>query len=250
MEYTHPIVISIAGFDPTGGAGVLADIKTIEQNRCLGFGVLTSTTIQTENEVLAVNWLSKDEILNQLNPLLENYSIKAVKIGIINQLSTLKTICLTIRKSNPTIKIVWDPILTATSGKPFLENVKKKDLEEVLSLVDLITPNTLEVMKLGNGENEIGSARSLQKLTSVLLKGGHSSIELGTDVLLYENKEAIINSYTKEYHDKHGTGCILASAIASNLAKGTSLLQSCCKAKQYLETTANSNTQRLAYHVQ
>jgi hydroxymethylpyrimidine/phosphomethylpyrimidine kinase len=250
MEYTRPIVISIAGFDPTGGAGVLADIKTIEQNNCLGFGVLTSTTIQTEIEVMGVNWLTEDEILNQLNPLLENYEVRAVKIGIVNQLSTLKAICLRIREVNPEINIVWDPVLVATSGKPFLEDVTKDDLDDVLSLIDLITPNTLEAIELGGGEDEMESARELLKMTNVLLKGGHSSIEVGTDVLLYEDKEIKIKSEVVEYHDKHGTGCILASAIASDLAKGTSLVQSCRNAKQYLETTANSNSQRLAYHVQ
>lgn len=250
MEYTRPIVISIAGFDPTGGAGVLADIKTIEQNNCLGFGVLTSTTIQTEFEVIGVNWLSKDEILNQLNPLLENYAVKAVKIGIVNQLSTLKAISLRIREVNPEIYIVWDPILVATSGKPFLENVTKEDLDDALSLIDLITPNTLEAIELGGGVNEIESARELLKMTNVLLKGGHSSVEIGTDILFYEDKEVRIASELKEYHDKHGTGCILASAITANIAKGTSLVQSCKNAKQYLETTANSNPQRLAYHVQ
>lgn len=250
MEYTRPIVISIAGFDPTGGAGVLADIKTIEQHNCLGFGVLTSTTIQTEYEVMGVNWLTTEEILKQLNPLLENYTISAVKIGIVNQLSTLKAICLRIREVNPEINIVWDPILVATSGKSFLEDVTKEDLDDVLSLIDLITPNTLEAIELGGGTNELESARELLKMTNVLLKGGHSAIEVGTDVLFYEDKEVKIVSEVNEYHDKHGTGCILGSAIASNLAKGNSLVQSCRNAKQYLETTANSNIQRLAYHVQ
>lgn len=250
MEYTRSIVISIAGFDPTGGAGVLADIKTIEQNNCLGFGVLTSTTIQTEFEVIGVNWLSQEEILNQLNPLLEHYAVRAVKIGIVNQLSTLKAICLRVREVNPEIFIVWDPILVATSGKPFLENVTKEELEDVLSLIDLITPNTLEAIELGGMVNEIESAREILKMTNVLLKGGHSTIDRGTDILFYEDKEVRIESELKEYHDKHGTGCILASAITANIAKGTSLVQSCRNAKQYLETTANSNAQRLAYHVQ
>lgn len=250
MEYTRPIVISIAGFDPTGGAGVLADIKTIEQHNCLGFGVLTSTTIQTEFEVMGVNWFSADEILNQLNPLLDNYLIKAVKIGIVNQLSTLKAVCERIRHANPEIIIVWDPILVATSGKPFLEGITKTDLYDCLKIIDIITPNTLEAIELGGGINEMESAKELASVTNVLLKGGHSAIAKGTDVLFHEGKEVHIASELTEYHDKHGTGCILSSAITANLAQGINLVQSCRNGKQYLETTANSNPQRLAYHVQ
>ncbi len=250
MEYTRPIVISIAGFDPTGGAGVLADIKTIEQHNCLGFGVLTSTTIQTEFEVMGVNWFSAEEILNQLNPLLDNYQIKAVKIGIVNQLSTLKAVCERIRTANPEIIIVWDPILVATSGKPFLEGITKTDLYDCLKMIDVITPNTLEAIELGGGLNEMESAKELAEITNVLLKGGHSIIAKGTDVLFYDKKETHITSDLTEYHDKHGTGCILSSAITANLAQGISMIQSCRNAKQYLETTANSNPQRLAYHVQ
>lgn len=250
MEYTRPIVISIAGFDPTGGAGVLADIKTIEQHNCLGFGVLTSTTIQTEFEVMGVNWFSAVEVLNQLNPLLDNYLIKAVKIGIVNELSTLYAICQRVRKANPTVIIVWDPILVATSGKPFLEGITKEELYDCLQLIDVITPNTLEAIELGGGVNEMESAKELATVTNVLLKGGHSAIAKGTDVLFHEGKEVHITSDLTEYHDKHGTGCILSSAISANLAQGINLVQSCRNAKQYLETTANSNSQRLAYHVQ
>ena len=250
MEYNRSIVISIAGFDPTGGAGVLADIKTIEQHNCLGFGVLTSTTIQTEREVFAVNWLSESEIINQLKPLLEHYTIKAVKIGIVNQLSTLKAICERIKAKDKTISIVWDPVLSATSGVPFLEGITRDELHECLGLIDLVTPNAIEILELSGCSNEEEGAKLMSQVTSVLVKGGHSIASPGTDILYTKEKVVGIHSNVNEYFDKHGTGCILSSAITSNIAKGNSLEQSCRNAKNYLETTANSNPQRLAYHVQ
>ena len=89
MNYNRPIVLSIAGFDPCGGAGVLADIKTMEKHQCLGMAVNTAITKQTEDKFISVNWFSGDDIINHIKPLLAKYKIDFVKIGIVENLNTL-----------------------------------------------------------------------------------------------------------------------------------------------------------------
>ena len=117
----QPFVLSIAGFDPSGGAGVLADCKTFEQFSCHGLSVVTAITHQNEKQVRGVSWLSEDEIRAQLCPLLDCYSIAAVKVGIVRSASTLKLISETVRGYGVTAPIVWDPVRQATAGRVFFE---------------------------------------------------------------------------------------------------------------------------------
>lgn len=252
MKYGRPIVLSIAGFDPTGGAGVLADVKTFEQHQCLGMAVLTGNTNQTESDFISVSWFEKDNILNQLLPILENYRISAVKIGIVENLDTLSAILAVVKASFPLIPIVWDPVLSASSGFELHASWNPESFHEVLKLVTLITPNEPEVKRVTHSEDEIEAAFQLAQFTQVLLKGGHSSARLGVD-LLFEGgipREIPPKTDPEKCFSKHGSGCILSAAIASNLALGENMLEGCQKAKQYIEKRLASNTHLLAYHAE
>lgn len=250
MNYNRPIVLSIAGFDPCGGAGILADIKTMEQHHCLGMGVNTAITNQVEDHFISVNWFSSDEIINHIKTLTDKYKIDFVKIGIIENLNTLHTIVHFLKEQNKNVTIVWDTVLSASSGFNLIEAIDKNKLEEVLKNIFLITPNTNEVKKLSDFDNEIEAAKHLSKHCHVLLKGGHSKQNEGIDFLFNNSKIVDIKKQTsKTIFPKHGSGCILSSAITSNLALGDDLESSCRQSKQYIETILNSNSNLLAYHV-
>ena len=250
MSYNRPIVLSIAGFDPCGGAGVLADIKTFEQHQCLGMAVNTSITNQIEDHFISVNWFSADEIIEHIKPLTNKYNIDFVKIGIIENLTTLDNIVHFLKEQNKNITIVWDTVLSASSGFNLIEEIDKNKLEEVLKNFFLITPNTNEVKKISSINNETEAANYLAAYCNILLKGGHSDIEKGIDYLFHHDKKIKIQTnITKELSPKHGSGCILSSSIAANLALGNDLETACQKSKQYIEKILNSNTNLLAYHV-
>ena len=252
MKYKRPIVLSIAGFDPTGGAGVLADVKTCEQHGCLGMAVLTANTNQTEAEFLSVDWFDKQTIIAQLQPILRTYEISAVKIGIVENLDILLELVSLVKKSKPSAPIIWDPVLSASSGFALHESWNKEVLEQVLGMIDLLTPNVHEVRKISKTDDEIEAASRLSSLVNVLLKGGHSSLHLGVD-LLFEGgipREIPAKSDSSGLAAKHGSGCILSSAIASNLALGKSLFEACQEAKMYIEKRLSSNEYLLAYHAE
>lgn len=248
--YNRPIVISIAGFDPSGGAGLLADVKTLEQHGCLGMGVATAWTVQTEEQFFSVHWMSAAEIMIQLQPLLNQYHCQVMKVGIIKDLNTLNELVDHIHRFNSNIKIVWDTVLAASTGFDFIQDVDKEVLEKLLTKLYLITPNTIEAKALAGSSDEKLSARYLSKFCAVLLKGGHSELQKGTDVLFDQAEETVIQGPEKECFPKHGSGCILSSAIAANLAKDNPLTEACRLSKKYVEKVLNSNHQLLAYHAQ
>ncbi len=250
MNYNRPIVISIAGFDPSGGAGVLADVKTFEQHNCLGMAVVSALTVQTEEKFISVEWLSAEKIIEQLKPLMENYDCSVVKIGIIENVDALTKVVNYLCSQNNNIKIIWDTVLAASSGFNLFEKISAKDLKEVLTHLYMITPNTGEAIKLSGSTNESEAAKLLSNYCYVLLKGGHSVLNKGIDKLYYEDQMIEFKPSSDLFYAKHGSGCILSSAITANLALGHDLEQACKEAKQYIEKILNSNSKLLAYHAQ
>src|SRR6187431_1237109 len=115
MSKNRPIVLTIAGFDPSGGAGVLADIKTFEQHKVYGFAINTANTIQTENEFHKIEWATIDFVLESITTLLGNYAVNAVKIGIVPSLDYLSKIVFCLKYHSSNIKIIWDPILKSST---------------------------------------------------------------------------------------------------------------------------------------
>lgn len=250
MSYNRPIVLSIAGFDPCGGAGVIADIKTFEQHQCLGMAVNTSITNQVEDKFISVDWFSSQAIIKHIKPLTDRYIIDFVKIGIIEKLDTLQEVIVFLKQQNENVKIIWDTVLSASTGFDLMEGIDQNKLQEVLKNIYLITPNVNEAKKLSGLTDETSAAKFLSGFCNVLLKGGHSEEHLGID-FLFTDKEIIEikKQGSKTIYQKHGSGCILSSAITANLALGNDLKNACQKAKHYTETILNSNPHLLAYHV-
>lgn len=246
MNYDKPIVLSIAGFDPTGGAGVLSDVKTFENNGVLGMAVTTAITGQTENKVHSVNWISEKEIFNQLNPILESYKVDGVKIGVIEDFTLLLKLVESIKNKNKDCVIVWDPIKVATSGEIFLNDTDTEKFVLALDNIDCITPNIPEYDWLC----ELISKNDLLKNKCIYLKGGHRKSNLGIDSVIENGKNTELLPSVSEYHDKHGTGCILSSALVSHFVRTKNWLEAGKSAKAYLEKVTSSNVNRLAYHVE
>lgn len=119
MQAERPFVITIAGFDPSGGAGVLADCKTFEQLKVQGLAVCTAMTVQTESQCLSMEWQPLDQVLSTVDILMKKYPVEAVKIGVVKEAGFLNEIIKTIKANAPEAKIVWDPVLKSTSEFTF-----------------------------------------------------------------------------------------------------------------------------------
>jgi hydroxymethylpyrimidine/phosphomethylpyrimidine kinase len=248
MSTNRPILLSIAGFDPTGGAGVLADIKTFEQHQVTGFAITTANTIQNENEFFEIEWTDLNFVTRSIETLFQNYKIKAVKIGIVPSLDYLNQILSTIKTVSPITQIVWDPVLKSTTDFNFITIENQLELNKILSKIDLITPNYNEAEILFPGF--IPNQLSLKNETpcAILLKGGHNPIEIGTDRLFLKNEIIDLLPSNKKCFEKHGSGCVLSSAIASNLALDQTLTEACKNAKTYIEKFLSSNSTLIGYH--
>lgn len=249
MQTPRSNVLTIAGFDPSGGAGVLADCKTFEQHKVYGLGVCTAWTVQTDNRFLNVHWLSAHQIIEQLQPLMNRFVIAACKIGIIGSLETLQEVMAFLKKSDPDMSIVWDPVLKASAGYDFHQVANLHNLDAILAGLTLVTPNYNELQQLQSitGGALIKNDRAV--FCPVLLKGGHRPDAAGTDTLYEPAGLTQIPAGVTTVFPKHGSGCVLSAAITARLAQGATLQQACRDAKQYIESFLNSNQSLLGYHV-
>lgn len=258
MSANRPFVLTIAGFDPSAGAGVLADVKTFEQHRVYGFAINTGNTIQTENEFFETQWTDLTFVLKSLEKLFGNYAINVVKIGIVPSLEYLKEIVFTIKKLSPTTKIVWDTVLKSTTNFDFLHMDNPHDLTKILNQIDLITPNYDEIKSIFPGFAPlscfINSLSPVRKDSnedihcSILLKGGHNPNQIGVDYLYTDNEIYQLLPKNNDCFEKHGSGCVLSSAITANIAWGQDLKTACEKAKIYTENYLSSNSTKLGFH--
>lgn len=249
MPTNRPFVLSIAGFDPSAGAGVLADIKTFEQHQVYGFAINTANTIQTENKFVAIQWTELSFVLQSIETLFGTYEIKAVKIGIIPSLDYLKSIVFLIKRLSPKTKIIWDTVLKSTTEFDFLQIENQQDLLAILNQIELITPNYNEIMKLSPEEKPVEMIiEKLVKNCPILLKGGHHPKETGTDYLHTQNQFFRLSPKNTSIYQKHGSGCVLSAAITANIALGKELLLACKEGKNYTENFLLSTPTSLGNH--
>lgn len=239
MQINKPIALSIAGFDPCGGAGVLADIKTFEELGVQGMAVLTANTIQTEDTFVAAEWQDIDLVVNGIRVLMSKYFISVVKIGIVKDFKFLKTVIDTVRQENENCFVIWDPVMKSSTGYSFFNPEDLFLLPVVLGAINLLTPNLDEHHLL---------APYLSNSAAVLLKGGHDEVQKGWDTLKIGREDIAIAPGTKICFPKHGSGCVLSSAIAAQMALGKDVLSACQLGKLYVERFLNSHPSLLGYH--
>jgi len=248
MSEDRPFVLTVAGLDPSGGAGILADIKTFEQHKVTGFAISTANTIQTEKQFYEIQWTDLSFVIRSVETFLLHYKISVVKIGIVSSLHDLNRIISTIKMLSPTTKIVWDPVLKSTTKFEFMNIGNHLDLSKLLSKIDLITPNYQEMKVLFPDFflNDNFSQSEIQ--TNILLKGGHNPTEPGTDILFLKNEVVKLLPLEKICSEKHGSGCVLSSAIAANLALNQSISTACKSGKIYIENYLSSTKTLIGHH--
>ena len=236
--------LTVAGFDGSSGAGLVADIKTMAHFGVYGQAVCTALTQQNEEEFVAPGWVIWDRIEAQLGTLFKKHKFKYVKIGLVEKARTLKRIVEFVRNESPDAFIVWDPIASASAGFHFMRETDK--FIPVMKSIDLVTPNQDEFAYLGLGLAESSSEIHMGHDFAVLLKGGHARGKEAVDTLWYKDDLYKFRSPRLPGKGKHGTGCHLSAAILANVALGKDVPEACEIAKGYMNELLQSGEGRLA----
>ncbi|GHA71223.1 hydroxymethylpyrimidine/phosphomethylpyrimidine kinase [Pontibacter akesuensis] len=248
MPKQRPYTLTIAGLDPSGGAGLTADIKTFEALKVQGLSVCTAITYQHESEFEGLDWLSMEQMERQLEIFLRKYKVPYAKIGLVPSLDVLQQLMDVMQKLSPDTRLIWDPILKASAGFTFHEQVQAAQLKELCKQLYLITPNWLEMQQLLPDTPVPEAAAQLSQHCHVLLKGGHNQEKPGYDYLYYKGEAKSFRPKQQVHVGKHGSGCVLSAAITALLAQNYPLHKACRKAKDYTTRFLNSNHTLLGYH--
>ncbi len=246
----RPLVLTIAGFDPSSGAGLTADIKTMESLKCYGLSVCTANTVQNDVLFKSCHWTSLEIMKNQIDVLFERFDIDFVKIGIVESWEVLDALISVVLTKNAGVKIILDPVLKSSSNFVFHSKGRQESIfDGILKKIHLITPNYKEIKLLYADKSLEETIAYISKHTSVLLKGGHREDFLGKDVLFHCNGTSFeMLPSDADCTEKHGSGCVLSAAITCFLAQGFSLEAACLKGKRYTEKLLSSTTNLLGYH--
>ena len=243
MEMTRPVVLSVAGLDPSGGAGIVADIKTIAALGCFPAAALTSITFQNTTGVFGAEHQSAATLRAQVEPIVRDLTVAAAKTGMLPTAEIVAEVARLFAEENLPAPVV-DPVVVATSGDVLIDDEAFEILKtKLFPLARVVTPNIPEAEKLAGmsikSEADMRhAAEAIQSIgaRSVLVKGGHRSVGgQALDILLDEN--GIFTEFQTDYieiGDVHGSGCTLSAAIAANLAKDLTLEQSVAAAKKYV----------------
>ena len=233
-------VLTIAGSDCSGGAGIQADLKTMLANGCYGMSVITSLTAQNTTGVRAISNTEPEFLKAQIDSVFEDICPDAVKTGMIPSKELVEVIAERL-KFYGVKNLVTDPVMVATSGADLATSESVKALKEkLLPLCTLVTPNIPETevltgMKIHTKDDMIAAAKKINQEcgAAVLIKGGHSESDCD-DVLLADGEVKIFEMKKIDNPNTHGTGCTLSSAIACNLAKGMTISDAVQRAKDYI----------------
>lgn len=239
-------VLTIAGSDSSGGAGIQADIKTFSANYVYGMSVITAITAQNTQGVFMVQDIDKEVVKAQLDAVFTDIDVDGVKVGMVSEIDTIVAISEALKKYKAK-NVVIDPVMISKSGYSLLKEKSKSTLiKELIPLADVLTPNIPEaeaILSEVKGKNFTienlndmeDAARMLCELGSknVLVKGGHSVGE-AIDVLFDGKEISYFKSERIDTKNTHGTGCTLSSAITSNLAKGIEIKEAIKKSKEYI----------------
>lgn len=234
-------VMTIAGFDPSAGAGILADIKTISAFGCYGVSAITSLTLQNTQGVFGAYHQTREVVRGQLEPLFDDFDIAAIKTGMLPTREVIEEVADAIT-SRSIKKIVVDPVVRSTSGYDLIDDKALAVLIDLLfPLASIVTPNRAEAERItgieikGQAEMEQAGRRILSLgPRAVLIKGGDFRDEKATDLLLDSSGVMAFSSERVSSTSTHGTGCTLASALACLMASGHTLSEAIPIAKQYL----------------
>lgn len=245
MNNKHPKVLSIAGVDPSGGAGLLADIKTMSALSAYATGVVTALTAQNTQGVTGVFAVPTEFVVEQIDTLFSDVHIDAVKIGMLFDSDLIKAIAERLRYWKPSY-IVLDPVMVAKSGDALLNDDAVSTLRtELLEMSTIITPNLPEAARLlecdpiTDDEKMLDAAQRLWRMKGsvgwVYLKGGHREDDDMAEDFLYNGSELLkLKSKRTRTKNTHGTGCALSSALAALLPVSPDVPSAAKAAKEFI----------------
>jgi hydroxymethylpyrimidine/phosphomethylpyrimidine kinase len=237
-----PNVLSIAGTDPSGGAGIQADLKTFAALGAYGMAAVTAVVAQNTTGVQAVHQLPADFVAAQIDSVFADIRVDAVKIGMLGPSTVVEAVAAALRRWQPPF-VVLDPVMVAKSGDRLLAADAVAALrDELLPLVHVITPNLPEAADLlGEAEavNEAEMADQALRLQGlgargVLLKGGHLDGAESADLLVVDGESRWLRTPRVATANTHGTGCTLSSAIAALVPQRSDVVMAVAEAKDYL----------------
>ncbi|HEX6142769.1 MAG TPA: bifunctional hydroxymethylpyrimidine kinase/phosphomethylpyrimidine kinase [Geminicoccaceae bacterium] len=248
-----PNVLTIAGSDSGGGAGIQADLKTFSALGVYGLSVVTALTAQNTRTVAAIHDVPRDFVAAQIDTVFEDIEIRAVKIGMLSKATVIATVAERL-KAHGARRVVVDPVMVAKSGQRLLQPEAVAAMKEhLLPLATVLTPNLPEAAVLLGRDAardervmiEEAAALRAEGPHAVLLKGGHLGGTESADVLDDGAEPLVLKSERIDTPNTHGTGCTLSSAIAALLARGFALRDAVREAKAYV-TAAISAADQLA----
>jgi len=238
-----PVVLTIAGSDSGGGAGIQADIKAISATGSYACSAITAITAQNTQGVQGIFPIPLEHVALQLDVLFSDLNICAVKVGMLADADIIKVVASKLQQYQPKFLVI-DPVMVATSGDLLLQSDAIETLKHyLLPMADLITPNLPEAAAL-TGSPTLTDSSQVQAMIAdlrtlgaraILLKGGHlEDDENSTDFLIFADRVETFSAKRIATRHTHGTGCTLSSAIASYLAQGQDLCQAVAQAKAYI----------------
>ena len=234
-----PVVLTIAGFDPSGGAGIIADLKTLAANNCYGVAAITALTVQNTQGITALRPVEAPVLKESILSLLADGRVKVLKIGMVGNRANAEVV-REVLESNPALPAVLDPVYRSSSGHDLVDASGFEYLrEQLLSRATVVTPNMNEAaaltgLKVENLEEMKAAARKIIELGArcVVVTGGH--LDKAIDVYCEgSNLQTFVGDRIK-LDNTHGTGCTFSSAIAANLALGRQMEDAVVLAKAYV----------------
>ena len=249
MPPVPPVVLTIAGFDPSSGAGVTADIKTIAAHHCYGLACITALTVQSTAGVRRVEPLEPALIRQTLDELAADIPVSAVRIGMLGSAKAAEAVADFLAKAKPP-NVVLDPILKSSSGADLLDARGSRFLaDKLMQLATVITPNIDEAAALtglpvSSLDEMRAAARRLHAMgvAAVVVTGGH--LDKAIDLLSFTTQQGIeqevFKSERQRSNSTHGTGCAFATAIACHLAQSRSLPEAVLLAKAYISAAISN----------
>jgi len=235
MLQSPPTILCLSGFDPSGGAGIQADIESIASMGGHAVPVITALTVQNTQNVNRFEPVETELFTEQVTKLLEDVAVKAIKIGMVGSLNIIEAIS-GILKENPELPVIYDPVLAAGGGAKLTETGMLAAIQELLlPHTTILTPNSPEARILSNEDelNACGLKLMEQGCDAVLLTGTHEDSKHVDNMWFYEGRHVETFSWDRLPNEYHGSGCTLASAIAALIAQGLDPFNAINEAQDY-----------------
>lgn len=240
---TRPQVLTIAGSDSGGGAGIQADLKTFQELGVFGTSVLTAVTAQNTRGVHGIEAVSPELVTQQLDAVGSDFSIAACKTGMLFDAARIEVVAAGLRR-HAFRRLVVDPVMVAKGGASLLQDSAVKALQtSLLPLATVVTPNVPEAevltgMTIRTFEDRIQAAERMLAygVHAVILKGGHLDGESADDVVMTASETFLLSAPRIQTSDTHGTGCTFSAALTAELAKGRSIIDAALTAKRFIQS--------------